>query len=239
MVIGPLSITKGNDTNEKGKKKMKSLFWADCFDIFPEMPDKCVDHVFTSPPYNRKRNDKYDNYNDCISDYFDFLKRFAIEAMRLSKKYVFINIQKNYYNKKEVFQFIGEMAPYIVDIVIWEKSNPMPASGFNITNAYEFFIVLGDVSLKSNFTGTKNHLTTSVNSKMPKNHKAVMKKEVAEWFIEKFTRPGEWIFDPFMGVGTTGIVCIEKSRNFVGVELDFEYYSTARNMIQNVECVSC
>lgn len=49
------------------------------------------------------------------------------------------------------------------------------------------FVVLGSSALKSSTTYTKNHISTSVNGKMPEGHKAVMKPEVSEWFIEKFT----------------------------------------------------
>jgi DNA modification methylase len=96
-----------------------------------------------------------------------------------------------------------------------------------VTNAYELFLVIGDKALKANQTYTKNIITTSVNSNMPKNHHAVMKMEVAEWFIKSFTREGDIIIDPFMGIGTTAIVCRENNRHFVGFELSKEYYDMA------------
>ena len=130
---------------------------GDCFELMKHIPDKSIDVVFTSPPYNRKRNDKYTFYDDQIIDYFSFLSAFTDECIRITKRHVIINLQKNYYNKKDVFKFIGEYANKIVEIIIWEKSNPMPASGTSITNAWEFFIVLGDKPLKSNSTYTKKH----------------------------------------------------------------------------------
>jgi len=100
----------------------------------------------------------------------------------------------------------------------------MPASGKNITNAVEYFLVLGNESLKSNFTYTKNIVTTSVNSNMPKEHKAVMKPEVARHFIEKYTKENDLILDCFFGIGTTGIVAKELNRNFIGIEKELSYY---------------
>ena len=73
-----------------------------------EMADKSVDISFTSPPYNRKRNDKYKNYDDDIADYYKFLCDFTDELLRITKKYIFINLQKNYYNKKDIFKYTGE-----------------------------------------------------------------------------------------------------------------------------------
>ena len=151
--------------------------------------------------------------------------------LRVTKRHVFLNVQKNFYNKKEVFDYIGHYAGKIVEVVIWEKSNPMPASGHNITNAYEFFLVLGDGPLKANNTYTKNHLTTSVNSKMPKNHKAVMKEEVSDWFIENFTNEGDIILDPFMGLGTTAVSCMKFHRHYIGSEISKEYCEQARERL--------
>lgn len=105
----------------------------------------------------------------------------------------------------------------------------MPAGGKKITNAYEFFIVLGDKPLRSNYTYTKNCITTSVNSRMPKEHKAVMKQEVADWFIDCFTQPDDIVIDCFMGLGTTGISCLKMNRYFVGIEIQSEYYKIAEN----------
>ena len=208
------------------------LFNADCLEIMQNMPDNSVDYVLTSPPYNRKRNDKYKLYNDQIEDYFTFNKIVIEELLRISKKHIFYNIQTNFYNRDTVYKLIGYFNKDIREIIIWEKSNPMPAAGNSITNAVEYFIVLGEKSLKSNTTYTKNIITSSVNSKMPKNHKAVMKQEIADYFIEKFTKQKDIILDPFMGLGTTGISCIEQNREFVGIELIKEYYETATTRIK-------
>lgn len=208
------------------------IYNIDCFEGFKMLDDKCVDHVFTSPPYNRLRNDRYSHYNDNIKDYFGFLCNTIDECLRVSKGFVFFNIMKNYYNKEDVFKLIGHYHKEIVDIHIWQKSNPLPASGKSVTNAYEFFIILGDSSLKSNTTYTKNIITTSVNSKMPKEHKAVMNKEVADWFIDKFTTEGDLILDPFMGCGTTAVSCIELNRSYIGFELQKEYVEIAEDRIK-------
>lgn len=197
---------------------------SDCMAVFQLMKDKCIDYTFTSPPYNRKRNDKYSEFDDINNDWFQFNVDVISELLRITKNHVFYNIQANYYNRQDVYKLIGAFSKSIVDIHIWEKSNPMPASGNSITNAVEYFIILGDRSLKSNTTYTKNIITTSVNSKMPKNHKAVMKPEVAEHFISKFTKDGDIIFDCFSGYGTTGAVASKLNRKFIGVEMEKVYY---------------
>ena len=208
------------------------LYNGDCLEVMKGIPDKSVDISFTSPPYNRKRNDKYANYSDTKEDYFNFLCDFTDDLLRITKRHCFINIQTNYYNRIDVYKYFGEYARNIQNIIIWEKSNPMPASGKNITNSFEYFFVMGDTPLKSNTTYTKNHLTTSVNSKMPKNHKAVMNKDVALWFIEKFTKKDDTVLDCFMGLGTTGVACVNTHRGFIGIELDKTYFDIASKRIK-------
>lgn len=211
--------------------EQNKIYKGNCFNLFPLMEDKAVDYVFTSPPYNRKRNDKYTFYNDQLTDYYGFLLNLIEESRRVAREYVFLNIQTNYYNMPDVYALIGTYRDKIKQIIIWEKSNPMPANGHNITNSYELFLVIGDKPLKSNFTYTKNIITTSVNSKMPKEHKAVMHPEVADWFIKMFTKENETVLDPCMGVGTTAIACIKNNRKFIGFELCEEYCNIAEREI--------
>ena len=211
---------------------MMQLFNGDCLEVMQDMPNNFVDYVLTSPPYNRKRNDKYKLYNDQIADYFTFNQEVINQLLRISKKHIFYNIQTNFYNRDTVYKLIGYFNKDIKEIIIWEKSNPMPAAGNAITNAVEYFIVLGKESLKSNTTYTKNIITSSVNSKMPKIHKAVMKQEIADYFIEKFTKEKDIIFDPFMGIGTTGISCVSMNREFIGIELDRDNFDISKHRIQ-------
>lgn len=213
--------------------EVNKIYNGNCFDLFKNLGDKSVDVVFTSPPYNRKRNDKYEYYNDTMIDYYTFLLNFIEESKRVARDKVIVNIQPNYYNQSKVYRIIGDYADDIRQIVIWEKTNPMPASGHNITNSYEMFIVIGDKPLKSSTTYTKNIISTSVNSSMPKEHKAVMKQEVADWFIEKFTKEGDIILDPFMGIGTTAISCKRGGRSYIGFEVVKEYCDMAEKRIKN------
>ena len=221
------------------KKDNVWLLQGDCLERMDYLIENNVkvDFSFTSPPYNRKRNDKYTHYDDNKNDWFEFNCKVIRKLLQITKNHVFYNIQANYYNQSDVYKIIGEFSDEIRDIHIWEKTNPMPASGKSITNAVEYFLVLGSKSLKSNKTYTKNILTTSVNSNMPKGNKAVMKPEVANHFIKTFTNEGDTILDPFMGVGTTGISCVDLNRKFIGIELVESYFdiSTKRILDMTIE----
>jgi len=213
--------------------KQVKLIHGDCLTEMALMEDGSITHALTSPPYNRKRNDKYKNYDDDVADWGSWQINVIDQLLRITSGYVFYNIQTTYYNRADVYRLIGAYADQIKDIIVWEKTNPMPASAKNITNALEFFIVLGKKSLQSNTTYTKNIISTSVNSKMPKNHKAVMKQEVCDYMVEKFTKPGESIIDCFMGTGTTGISCVKFGRKFIGIEKNKEYFDTSKQRIAN------
>lgn len=206
---------------------------TDCIEFIKTFPDKYFDVTFTSPPYNRKRNDKYEKYNDNVEDYFEWLVIVIDELLRVTKKHVIFNVQTNYYNRQDIYKLYGKYYNRIVEVIVWEKTNPLPASGLNITNAIEYFIVFGDEPLKSNKTYTKNILRTSVNSKMPKNHKAVMRQDVSDYFIGNFTSLGDKVLDPFLGMGTTGISCKKLGRDIYGSELVSDYYKEAVTNINN------
>ena len=195
-----------------------------------------VDYSFTSPPYNRKKNDKYANYVDIVEDWFGWNCDVIDRLLAITKEYVFYNIQPNCYNRGDFYKLIGKYSNKIVEIIIWEKSNPMPAPGKAMTNAVEYFIVMNNTGkpLKSKTTYTKNHLTTSVNSAMPKHHKAVMKQEVSDWFFDKFMHKGKVVLDCFMGMGTTGVSAERYGLDFIGIEKDAQYFGDAKNIINAI-----
>lgn len=211
--------------------QLNTIYNENCLETMKRMPDGFVDVVFTSPPYNRKRNDTYSLYDDIIDDYLQFLIKATDECLRVSGGLVIFNIQANYYNKKDVHKYIGHYADKICQTIVWTKANPMPASGNNITNAYEHFFVLGDV-LKSNTTYTKNHIHTSVNPDTNKLHGAIMHIDVAKWFIDKFTKPGVVVYDPFTGLGTTAVACQNLNRNYIGSEISKEYCDIAEQRLR-------
>lgn len=218
---------------------------GDCLELLKQMPDKSIDVVFTSPPYNRIRNDTYDYYEDTLSDYYSMLTTFTDECLRITKDKVIVNIQQNHFNKKEVFKYAGRYAEKIAGIVIWTKTNPQPSNNYNkkdntrsVTNAFEYFFVLNDDGEKFRVYGkenTLNFISTSVNSMHFKGHGAVMKKEVADWFIKKFTKENDIVLDPFLGTGTTAVCCVEQNRHYIGFELSEKYFDIACERLDDAE----
>ncbi len=52
-----------------------------------------------------------------------------------------------------------------------------------------------------------------------------------EYLIRTYTNPGETVLDFTMGSGTTGVACVNLDRNFIGIELDAEYFKIAQDRI--------
>ena len=220
--------------------KINTIYNMDCLAGMKEMQDNSVDVSFTSPPYNRIRNDTYEFYDDTKDDYFKFICEVTDEMMRLSRKQVIVNIQANHFNKSDVYRYIGKYADNIKGIIVWEKSNPQPATNFrdneySITNAYEFFFVMGinAEEFRAN-NKIKNIITTPVNNEHFEGHGAVMRKDVADWFINNFTCKGDLVLDPFMGCGTTALSCYHNGRNYIGFEIVEEYIKYAENRLSQI-----
>lgn len=214
--------------------EVNKVYNGDCFELIKLLEDKSIDVSFTSPPYNRKVNDKYKFYDDTVTDFYGFLDRIIIEMLRVTKGTVILNIQKTYFNKKDVFKIIGKYSDIIQEIVVWCKTNPQPSQQNSITNAHEYFIMFNDNPIKSNNFNTYNYIMSSVNSESHKDHGAIMKKEICEFFIENFTNENDIVLDPFSGLFTTQVVCKEKGRRYLGFELSEEYFKIGQDRLNGI-----
>ena len=216
---------------------------GDCLKLIKSLDNKSIDVSFTSPPYNRIRNDTYQFYDDTKKDYFDFLINITNEMLRVTKEYVIVNIQCNHFNKSDFYKYIGYYSDLINGIIVWEKTNPQPANNYDkehntrsVTNSFEYFIFIKDGGKfvaygKKQF---KNIIKSTVNSNHFKGHGAVMKEEIADLIINNFTKKGDIILDPFMGCGTTAISCIKSDRKYIGYEIVPQYLKIAQDRINSL-----
>ena len=67
-----------------------------------------------------------------------------------------------------------------------------------------------------------------------KGHPAVYPERLAEWFVKLFSKEGDLVLDPFVGSGTTAVVCKKLNRNCLGIELKKEYVELAEERIRSV-----
>lgn len=225
---------------------------GDCLELMKELKDNSVDVCFTSPPYNdtgtknehlakMKSHNTHKKYLhvERREDWFEWQCEVIDEMLRISKRYVLYNVQGLSSNRKNVYKLIGRYANRIHDIIIWYKPNGTPTSTpHKISNKYEFVLILKPDGIKGVDVATKfgytNVIVQNINSskEFVKIHKAVMKKEFCDEIIREFTREGDIVLDPFGGVGTTGVSCIEQGRKFILFELCKEYCDASIDRIK-------
>lgn len=220
------------------------------------MADKSVDVSFTSPPYNDIGRDgdyredgklrttnvnthtKY-KYVETRRDWFEWQCEVIDEMLRVSKKYVLYNIQGIKNNRADLYKLIGRYSDRIHDIIIWYKPNGCPTgTPHKISNKYEMLIIIKcDGCTKVDVTSNSytNVIVENVNTNKEygKIHKALMSKNFCSEIIREFTSEGDIVLDPFFGLGTTGVCCVEQNRNFVGFEIFEEYASIAEDRIKD------
>lgn len=213
---------------------------GDCLELMKEMPNKCIDVSFTSPPYNTLRDWRHTKYLEAEIDSKDWLEQqcdVIDELLRVTKKYVLINVQCLHGNRSNVYKLIGHYSDRIHDIVIWYKHNARPCGTPNkISNGYEMLLILKckgvhKVDVNSGFM--RNVFETNSKTKNPysKIHKAVMNREFCDFVISEFTKEGDIVLDPYLGLGTTALSCIEHNRHYVGFELNETYFNIAQQRI--------
>lgn len=244
---------------------MSNLYNVDCIDFMSDMLNKQIryDYCITSPPYNmnlrvlggkyvkrskrerelRTFTTKYDNLSDdlTMTEYFDFLDS-VIERLLKLCRITFFNIQMITGNKIALMQILGKYAENIKDIIIWDKCVAQPAMHENILNSQFEFIIIFDSEKPynrafdySNFDrGTETNIWR-IQRQPNKHNKASFPEELVLRIIKDFTKEGDTIFDPFMGSGTTGIVCSKTNRIFMGCELDKDMFDIAKQRIESQE----
>ena len=192
---------------------------GDCLELMKDIPDGSIDLILTDPPYGVGL--KYNSYEDSEDNWLKIMEKFIPEAKRVAKMVIMPSCKIN--KLKWIYQ------NYPPDwLICWYKGSPGHASyiGFN---DWEPHLVYGR---------TKNRLYMHdyfQSKPSPKrgtlNHPCPKPIEWANWLIERATEEGMIILDPFMGSGTTGVAAKNLNRNFIGIELDSEYFNIAKERI--------
>lgn len=225
------------------------LICADCLDVLKAMKDNAVDVVFTSPPYNdsakterdveKKRHFKYDRI-ESREDWYDWQIECIDQMLRVTKKYVLYNVQAILSNREDVYRLIGHYHNKIHQILIWYKPNAQPQPYKNrIGNSYEMVILFRGKQFKALHINSEHYNNVIVqninaNHEYSEQHRAIMSKPFADEIIREFTQPNEIVFDPFMGLATTGVCCAEQGRRFVGTEIHKPYFDLAVERMERV-----
>jgi len=233
---------------------MFTLYNGDCLEKMKDIPDGSINLIVTSPPYNNYRNRRtqqqkkefwdrtnivYNSYSDDLSDedYFDWQKNFINECMRcLTPDGVLA------YNHKDLihdFEVISPMSWILASDGILKQRITWDRMGCQAINPVRFFRKEEDIYIigkrgKPKFNPEFAKLTSiwRVLPSKKNGHPAPFPVELPELLIKSFTDINDVVLDPFMGSGTTGVACVNTNRNFVGIELDVEYFKLAQERIE-------
>lgn len=239
--------------------EINKLYNENCLDTLKRMPDKFVDLVVTSPPYNmrtRIRNGeyttreksehfskKYKHFGDDlpIDEFYSFHSEVLIELLRVAK-IICYNFQIVTGSKEAFFKIIGDFNKDIKDIIIWDKGHGQPAMHGQVMNScYEMILILEDdkragraiQNAKFKRGEMNNILRLGRGERVSDVHGAIYPEMLAGELIKAFSEEGNLIYDPFMGSGTTGMVAHKLNRNWIGSEITEEYCKIAETRIQS------
>jgi modification methylase len=235
-----------------------------------DLPDRSVDLVFADPPYNlqlggdllRPDNSKVDAVDDhwdqfaSFEAYDAFTREWLAECRRVLKDNGSLWVIGSYHNIFRVGSALQDLGFWILNDVIWRKSNPMPNfKGARFTNAHETLIWAAkgrgakrytfnydamkmandELQMRSDWTlalctGEERIKDASGQKAHPTQKPEALLHRV----ILASTKPGDLILDPFFGVGTTGAAAKRLGRRFIGVEREQAYAALARERIAKV-----
>ena len=223
------------------------IYNEDCIQGLKRIPDNSVSLVVTDPPYivenhgsgksaltNRATNKKGDIKD--IANGFDYEACFE-ELLRVCKvpnMFIFCSTQQvsqtmSFFEKKKLS----------VILLVWNKTNPSPLCNGRYVNDIEFCVyVRGKGATFNNdtpFQYKKRVYTSSICPDGNKLHPTQKPVELIKQYILQHSNEGDLVLDPFMGSATTAIACLRTNRNYIGFEINEEYWHTANERI-NAEC---
>jgi modification methylase len=246
-----------------------TIIEGDCIAEMAKLPQGALDLVFADPPYNLQLgagltrpdqsvvdgvDDDWDKFED-LAAYDKFTRAWLGEAHRILKPDGAIWVIGSYHNIFRLGAALQDLGFWILNDVIWRKTNPMPNfKGTRFTNAHETLIwaaksktakytfhydalkMLND-ELQMRSDWTLPICTGAERLKDAEGHKVhpTQKPEaLLHRIILATTKPGDTILDPFFGSGTTGAAAKRLGRKFIGIERDQGYLAAARARIADV-----
>ena len=247
-----------------------TIIQGDCLEALKGLPDKCVDLVFADPPYNlqlegalhRPDNSKVDAVDDhwdqfdSFAAYDAFTKAWLSECRRVLKDDGTLWVIGSYHNIFRVGSTLQDLGFWLLNDVIWRKSNPMPNfKGTRFANAHETLIWAAKSRGQRRYTFNYDALKTAnddlqmrsdwllplctgherlKNEDGDKLHPTQKPEALLHRVLMASTKPGDIVLDPFFGTGGTGAVAKRLGRRFIGIEREEAYAAAARARIDAV-----
>ena len=222
---------------------MIELIQGDCLEEMKKMPDGSVDLVLTDPPYNIARDNNFHTMGRAGIDFGEWDKEADIlsyikEVYRVTRSggsFIVFNAWKNLGDISREAERCGFETK---DMLRLEKTNPMPRNRDRryITD-FECAIWFTKPKAKWIFNrqDQKYQRPKFVKSIDKGFHPTQKSLSLMEDLIKIHSNANDMVLDPFMGSGTTGVACKNLNRNFIGIELDKEYYEIAKKRIGDTQ----
>jgi modification methylase len=249
-----------------GDTSMNRIISGDCIETMQSLPEASVDMVFADPPYNlqlegelhRPNNSRVDGVEeawdrfDDFASYDRFSEAWLSAARRILKPEGTLWVIGSYHNIFRVGARLQDLGYWILNDVVWRKTNPMPNfRGRRFTNAHETMIWCArdrEGRYRFNYEAMKSlndDLQMRSDWLLPicsggerlkdgagkKAHPTQKPEALLHRVILASTQPGDLVLDPFFGTGTTGVVAKRLGRNYIGIERDAGYIATAEKRL--------
>lgn len=223
---------------------------GDCLELMKDIPDGSIDLVATDCPYHivsggctnkGKGNGIFQKEKASNGKLFDHneieFSEWLPDVYRVLKPATHCYIFCNGRNLKELQQAAENAGFSYQNTLVWDKGNVTPNRYY--MGACEFILMLKKGKARTiNNRGCSNVLR--VKNKVGKKHHPTEKPvDLMRILVENSTKPGDIVFDPFMGSGSTGIACVDTGRRFIGMELDKQYFDIAMNRIGEASADLC
>ena len=233
--------------------------------VLKQLPDNCIDLIFTSPPYNFGLD--YENHRDGVDweKYFEKLFSIFKECIRVLKYggRIIVNVQPLFSDYVPIHHIISNffMENKLIwkGEILWDKHNynckytawgswKSPSNPY-LKYTWEFLEVFCKGDLKHEGDDKMADITADEFKKwvyakwdiqpeynMKKyGHPAMFPEELVERVLKLFSFKGDIILDPFNGVGTTTAVAKRLSRNYLGIDISKEYCKKAEERLKNTQ----
>lgn len=234
---------------------MIDLRHGDCLELMKDIADKSVDLVVIDPPYEVANTgggffgENSTTYRDGKTTY-TYGKRYVMNQIKTMKngfdgevldELVRIMKKINIYiwcSKKQLIKLINyfEEKKCNWNIITWHKTNPIPACGNKYLTDTEYCLFFREKGVKvyGEFKTKFTYYVSPLNAKDKKlyKHPTIKPLNIIENLIINSSLENDTILDCFMGSGTTGVACKQLNRNFIGIELDEEYFNIAKKRIE-------
>jgi len=200
------------------------IYCGDCLDLMREMPDKGVDLVLTDPPYgigitdNRtvggRNKASAKDYGVSEWDSVRIDECVLAEMCRVSKNQIIFG--GNYY---------ADLLDPSPCWLVWDKDN---SGNFADCELAWTSFKTAVRKFKWRWNGM---LQEDMRHKEERIHPTQKPVPLFMQILEKYSKPGDLIFDPFLGSGTTAIACLRTGRHFIGIEKHEPYFIKAQERI--------